>query len=245
MTTAANGQQPGGGRALAFLARLAARREARAIVVLGLLGATFAALVFLLRTPELRHVDVAITQTLQRPRSPGLDRWAVGFTNAGGIVVGSVVFAVVAAVLLAKRRPRAAGLLLIALLAGHPVNLFLKSFFGRARPAASDLIQVILPSGGTSFPSGHAQAGALFYGFVALLAWVLVRPARLRFVLVLTLVALVFLIGVSRVYVGGHWASDVLGGWTAGLFLLFVLAEAYRLVGNPELTPRTKSKAAE
>jgi undecaprenyl-diphosphatase len=71
---------------------------------------------------------------------------------------------------------------------------------------------------------------------------VLVRPARLRLVLVLTLVALVFLIGVSRVYVGGHWASDVLGGWTAGLFLLFVLAEAYRLVGNPNSRRARKEK---
>ena len=233
MTTATQGRQR-----LNLFARLAARREARALVVLGLLGATFAALVYLIRTPELRYVDVAITQTLQRPRTSWLDHLAAGLTYAGGGVAETAVFVLVAVLLLVKRRPRAAGLLVLALLAGHPANLLIKSFFGRARPAASDLVEVIVVSSGTSFPSGHAQSGALFFGFVALLAWVLIRSGKLRLGVVLILVTFIFLSGASRVYVGGHWASDVLGGWTVGLFLLFLLAEAYRLIGKGELTPR-------
>ena len=231
-------RRTGWGRAVGFLGRMAARREARAIVATGLLTATFTALVYLIRSPELRHVDVAVTQTLQRPRSPALDLAARAWTYAGSGGTYGAVFAPVFVVLVRKRRWWAIGLLAVAAVLGHPLNWWIKSFINRPRPAEGDLVEVILPAVGTSFPSGHAQSAVLFYGFLAFLAWVHLRSPRARVGTVASLTAVILLISASRVYVGAHWFSDVVGGWTVGLFALFVLAETYHLVGKGELVPR-------
>jgi hypothetical protein len=110
------------GRAARFLTRLAARREARAIVVLGLLSVIFAVVAHLVRDNEFRAVDLTVTHTLQRPRRPLLDYAATLFTNAGSGVTYAVVLVLVAVPLLRARRVWAAGLLLAAALAGHPSN---------------------------------------------------------------------------------------------------------------------------
>lgn len=69
------------------------------------------------------------------------------------------------------------------------------------------------------------------------MARVHLRRPKTRLLLALGFAVCPILIGLSRIYVGGHWFSDVIGGWTAGLFFLVLTAEAYKIVGARELAP--------
>ncbi len=223
-------------RAARFLGFLARVREARAILFLALLFVTFFALAFLIRSPYLQSIDVAITRGIQRPRTATLDTLATVFTYAGSMGTFLPFWMAACGLLLWKKRPWAAALCSAALM-GHPLNWWIKSFIERPRPEAG-IVEVILPAIGTSFPSGHAMSPVMFYGFLGLIAWVLIPRRKTRLALAGAATLLIFLIGASRIYVGAHWFSDVVAGWTAGLFFLLILAEAYKIVGTNELTPR-------
>ncbi|MCR4437243.1 MAG: bifunctional DedA family/phosphatase PAP2 family protein [Clostridiales bacterium] len=98
------------------------------------------------------------------------------------------------------------------LLASSILNELFKVIFHRERPDILRLIDIT----GFSFPSGHSMIGLCFYGFIAYILWVNMK-SRWRYPLVILSVALVISIGISRIYLGVHYASDVLGGFSAGL----------------------------
>jgi undecaprenyl-diphosphatase len=102
----------------------------------------------------------------------------------------------------------------------------LKEFFRRVRP---DLFDPLVRAIGFSFPSGHSTLSATFYGALAGLAAAACRSRRCAIRSSMLGVGAIFLIGFSRVALGVHWPTDVLGGWSLGfawLTLVFGLAEA-------------------
>lgn len=94
----------------------------------------------------------------------------------------------------------------------------LKFLFHRARPFDPLLQQVK----GFSFPSGHALMSVTFYGLIILIIWMDVRNIWLRWTLSLLLVLLIFTIGLSRIYLRVHYASDVVAGFCVGLVWLLL-----------------------
>src|SRR5438093_1407736 len=80
-----------------------------------------------------------------------------------------------------------------------------------------------------SFPSGHVTQYVLFFGFSFYLAYTLLKPGPLRTALLVFTGGMVLLVGPSRVWMGQHWASDVLGGYTLGFGLLLLVIWAYRV----------------
>jgi undecaprenyl-diphosphatase len=91
-----------------------------------------------------------------------------------------------------------------------------------------------------SYPSGHVVAFVSLYGFLFFLTYVLFKRSVWRTAALGVLGSLIVLIGPSRIYLGHHWASDVLGGYAFGTAYLLILVEAYRLttikpaVASPE-----------
>jgi undecaprenyl-diphosphatase len=105
----------------------------------------------------------------------------------------------------------------------------LKEIIRRARPFpiaenASGFIQSINQY---SYPSGHVLFFVVFFGFFAYLAW---RhfAGRARLIVIAICLALIVLIGPSRVFLGEHWASDVVGSYIIGAIWLFVMILAYQ-----------------
>jgi undecaprenyl-diphosphatase len=142
----------------------------------------------------------------------------------GGLVAAALLGLLLAWLVWRPRYPRAVwrdrfrgGLfLLAAALASFAFVEGIKPVVKRPRPPTSTLTDVY-HSTSWSFPSGHAFSSAAIYGTLALLAAArLGRPWPQRAVVAGAL-ALVFLIGVSRVYLGAHYVTDVLGGWAGGL----------------------------
>jgi membrane-associated phospholipid phosphatase len=95
---------------------------------------------------------------------------------------------------------------------------FLKLTFRRNRP----LTPLLQAAKGFSFPSGHALMSVTFYGLLILIAWQNIRQTWLKWLLSVFLVFLVIVIGISRIYLRVHYASDVLAGFSVGLVWLLL-----------------------
>ena len=163
---------------------------------------------------------------LQGLRTPELDRLVFGITASGNVAVAlPVMCGTFLALLWVRRRPDAFAVAACAvpIALGHG----LKMVVGRPRPeyAISDVAYT-----GMSFPSGHALFAVLFGGLLIFLAGQLIRPLAIRRGVQVTVAVLALAIGISRVYLGVHWPSDVIGGYCfAAISLVFVLALRERL----------------
>ncbi|MEJ5298562.1 MAG: phosphatase PAP2 family protein [Armatimonadota bacterium] len=172
-------------------------------------------------------LDLVVSRALQSAHAPWLDSFAIAvtFLGAPGTVI---IFAFAAAVrFLILRRPVPA--LALALTAfSLPFSNLLKAVVGRSRPD-EDLVRVVVPAVGESFPSGHALGSLVFYGCLCAAFWPDL-PRRRRIIAAWAAALLVVAIGWTRVYLGVHWTGDVLGGWLAGALLLSgILALSSRL----------------
>lgn len=108
----------------------------------------------------------------------------------------------------------------IVALGTYGVNSILKEVFHRARPDTEYARGILLET--YSFPSGHATSSVVIFGLAALIAWHLL-PQPYATIAVTLLIVLIILIGISRVYLGAHYASDVLVGWGIGFVGLAII----------------------
>lgn len=144
---------------------------------------------------------------------PAVEEAVRDLTALGGVLITMLATLLGALYFLLDRRPRSAAFLVGSVLGGVALTFALKSGFARPRP---DLVAHQMEALSASFPSGHAATAAVVYLTLgALVARSLPRP-RLQVLAVGTAVALTIGIGVSRVYLGVHWPTDVLAGWAVG-----------------------------
>jgi undecaprenyl-diphosphatase len=130
----------------------------------------------------------------------------------------AIPFIVVVSAWCLRRGARRAAVTFIGVAgAAEGLNVILKSFFGRARP---NLFEEIATLHSYSFPSGHSMASAAVYGMAAVVITRL--EPQLTGALAIVAPLLVFLIGFSRIFLGVHWMTDVIAGFAAGAFLVFV-----------------------
>jgi undecaprenyl-diphosphatase len=108
-----------------------------------------------------------------------------------------------------------------------PVNTALKLAVNRPRPSA-DLVHVLSPAQGNGFPSGHAFFAILILGLAAYFIFINLKNCVPRMVALAGLIALILLTGISRVYLGVHWPSDVIGGYLIGGVFLTALIWFHR-----------------
>lgn len=158
----------------------------------------------------LRHADDP-----QTPLGPSwLQEVARDITALGGVFFLTLLTLIVAAFLWLRRMYGAMLLVLVASLGGLAVSQGLKELFDRPRP---DLVPHLAQVHTSSFPSGHSMmSAAVFLTLGALLArFVQERMLKAYFLVVATL--LTFMVGLSRIYLGVHYPTDVLAGWSAGL----------------------------
>ncbi|MFS8976034.1 phosphatase PAP2 family protein [Cupriavidus necator] len=176
---------------------------------------------------EVVHIDQMVFAQLRAWRTDWLDIAMVAVTEFGGARISVAVGLAVFAWLWWRRAWTAALYWAAALLGARACVMALKLGMARVRPAS---IYTGLES--YSFPSGHATSCMVTYGFLAFLMC-LRQPWRVRIpVLALTVVA-VAAIGVSRLYLGMHWLSDVAAGYALGLAWIALLGTAYRTLHVP------------
>ena len=175
----------------------------------------------LVRGGATLRIDDQLIRSLRNPADPAdpigpawLEDTVRDLTSLGSAAVLGLVTMVVVGFLLIRRTYHAMGLVLIATLGGLALSLVLKGHFSRPRP---DMVPRLAEVYTSSFPSGHSMLAAVIYLTLgALLSRLVERPALKVYVLsVAMLLALV--VGLSRVYLGVHYPTDVLAGWSVGL----------------------------
>lgn len=172
----------------------------------------FARLARELFAQELVQFDTSVIGWVQSYRSPGMTAFMRVVTSLGSPLLLTVA-ALLSLTLLYRRGHRWEPLaLLLSLVGGWLWDEVLKRLFQRPRPLGPWLAS----ASGFSFPSGHSVVAVTFYGVMALLLIRYLRSGALRFAAVGVSLLLVGLIGISRIYLGVHYPSDVLGGYALG-----------------------------
>lgn len=194
-----------------------------ALAALFLLSCTY----LLMRLASLVHhgdtqaFDERILLSLRRPDDPAvpvgppwLREAGLDATSLGSPLVLVLIVVAVAVFMLLQRRRRVMLLTLLTTSGGMLVSLFLKHLMDRQRPTVVPHLRNV---DSPSFPSGHAMLSAVVYLTLGILL-VEIVPGRLtKLYCFVAALSLTFLVGVSRVYLGVHYPTDVLAGWMAGL----------------------------
>ncbi|MGX5829930.1 VTT domain-containing protein [Mesorhizobium sp. 43Arga] len=203
------------------------RPDARGLALLALLVIGSAWLFFgiledVVSGDPLVRADTAIYQALQELRTGPGDAVVLVLTELGDTVVVIAVTAAVLLWLVWKRAWRTAAYWLVAIGGASALNTVIKVTLHRARPTE------LFYTGWSafSFPSGHSTVNLALYGFLAFLIGREIRSTW-RLPVAFTALSFVLLIGFSRLYLGGHWFSDVLGGFAFGTAWLAILAFFY------------------
>ena len=181
--------------------------------------ALFSVLAVMARGAAYFPIDLAVTQALQSPNLPWLDLLMRLVSWPG---YGPQVLAVVAALsglLWAWGLAREGAVCALSGLAALATNHLLKLAVERPRPSP-DLVDVFKELADFSFPSGHVMFYTAFFGFLFFLSYTLLQQSRKRLLLLLLFGGLVVLVGPSRIYLGNHWVSDVLGAYLLGSLIL-------------------------
>jgi len=167
------------------------------------------------------HLDEWAIRALRQPDDPAVPigpRWLaeVGrdITALGGVAFVMLLTATVSGFLWLRRQYRALAILLTSTLGGWIVSSVLKGLFDRPRPDLVPHLSIVYTS---SFPSGHAMMSAVVFLTIGTLLGEFVTSFRLRAYFLIVAILLTLLVGISRVYMGVHYPTDVLAGWAAGL----------------------------
>lgn len=181
-------------------------------VLLGCYIFIFAELADRLKERELERFDNALIEFIQGMISDRLTFIMKVITYFGSVTWLTIAAIIVSLVLAIYQKKRYAVFILFSSGAGALFNLLLKSIFKRERP---DLLPIIVAPG-FSFPSGHAMASLIFYGALAIILVKISTPVYLDWIFGGFCALVILLIGISRIYLGVHYPSDVIAGFAAG-----------------------------
>jgi len=188
-----------------------------ALIIIGAALDAFFELAEDLPEGQLGPFDQFVRGAIQHYRSPGLYQFSLIMTDLlifPFVVIILLIFFIY--LLIVRRYVLAAGVLIIPGLSGLLI-LLLKAIYQRPRPLAE-----LIKTAGYSFPSGHAFSSVVIYGLLGYVVWAcFARRVWQRVLIIIVVTLLVLATGYARVYLGVHYPSDVVGGWIAGVAVLF------------------------
>jgi undecaprenyl-diphosphatase len=227
-------------------------RRKRALLfqtTLGAIAVAFAILTFLVTSSPSNTIDLQITRSIQLINSPlfaslmSLVSWP-GFIPQAVIISGLIIVGIFALGLQWE-----AVMTVLAALFTTGINVLAKELVQRPRPLAGT-VNVVETLNSYSFPSGHVMFYLGFLGFIAFLVFSLMKRSIKRSIFLLLIGFPIVLVGISRIYLGQHWASDVLGSYLLGSLTLAATIQCYRwgktrfFVQQPRLSSR-QNRAGE
>jgi len=186
------------------------RSELRLLAaMLCLLGALATVVAF---SSTVSRLDLLTVQGLHAASLPSLTVWVFAVTDLGGTDAILTVGVLTTAAFAALRQWRASVAVALSVAITQALVAVLKHAAERPRPPAKD---ALMDAGGFSFPSGHAAASMALYALLAYMAARHLRGAA-RVTVLVTGGTLVAFIGLSRIYLGAHYPTDVMAGWLVG-----------------------------
>ncbi|MDP4104533.1 MAG: phosphatase PAP2 family protein [Bacillota bacterium] len=197
----------------------------------------FGLIALLVSDKKIAQFDSTIIAFIQGLESPGLTSIMKFFTFIGSGTQVVIIALLVIFFLFKVLHHRRELILFIWVVLGTTIlNEILKTIFHRARPT----IHRIVDANGFSFPSGHSMAAFSLYGVIAFLLWRHLSTSLGRGMIIIFSIFMIIMIGVSRIYLGVHYPSDVLGGFLASGCMLAVSIWFYQSY----MEKRSKSKSS-
>jgi membrane-associated phospholipid phosphatase len=203
------------------------------LMVLGALAAVVAGFLFVMLAEQVErstswvsHADRAVHTWFGNERRPGLTTLFNTATDIGGTIGLGAIVALVAGTLFARKERASAAFVLATGAAGALLNLGLKAIYARMRP---DAVSALVSATWYSFPSGHAMDSFIIFGTLVYIALRQPWPWIWKSACIALGATMVLVISVSRVYLGVHWASDIVGGWSAATAWLFFAMLAFEM----------------
>ena len=197
-----------------------------AVVLLAALGIMLSLTVFAKTAAEMREGDLqdfddGVLRMVRSPDDPSVPigpTWliqaAIDVTALGGTTVLALFLTIVVGYLALESRYDAVVVVVIATAGGGLLGEALKWWFARARP---QIVPHLVNVGSASFPSGHSMLALVTYLTLGALLARFVQRRRTRTYCITVSLLLSLLVGLSRVYLGVHYPTDVLAGWSVGL----------------------------
>lgn len=169
---------------------------------------------------EPHQLDREILLALRDPQNPDdpigplwVEEAMVDFTTLANTALLGLITAAIVGYFVLRRNYSSALWIVLTILGATLLTTFFKEIFGRVRP---DIVPSLDRVTSPSFPSGHSSAAAATYLTLGALVARYLDRRRLQVYVLLLAMLIVLLVGFSRVYLGVHWPSDVLGGWVLG-----------------------------
>jgi len=196
-------------------------------LALVLVAGAFGVLTFLVKTMPSFAIDLQITRGIQSINIPLFYGLMVALSWPGFGPQSVIITVLIILMINGFGLHWEAIMALIAAVFSTAINVLVKDLIQRPRPTAA-LVHVLDTLNSYSFPSGHVMFYLGFFGFIWFLAFSLLKPSLKRGLLLVFFGGLVLLIGISRIYVGEHWTSDVLGAYLLGSLTLVAIIQFYR-----------------
>jgi undecaprenyl-diphosphatase len=203
------------------------RRAYGAESVFAIASGLYAVLAILAHRYAYFEWDIELSRSVQSVRLPALKSTMLAVSALGSGWIAVAIVAVAGLALFLKGLRLEALVLTAGTASGSLIDRGLKALTARPRPS-NPLVQVMVQTYLESFPSGHVQFFVEYFGFLFFLSYILIRSAPARSVSLMLLGSLIAVIGLSRVYLGAHWPSDVAGAYLFGGIWLMVMIEVYR-----------------
>lgn len=202
------------------------RRQQIIFWVLLLITVGFVALTVLVHLFPQSGFDLHFSREVQEHQTPFLDR-IMYLISTPGYEPEAPIMVIGAALILFLFKYKKAAIYTVLTMLGGLVSTIIKAIVNRPRPSDT-LVRIVYKTTQQSFPSGHMLFYVVFFGFMVLLMFQLERVNNIIRVIVGGVsLLMIFLIPISRIYLGAHWFTDVLGGFLLGLLCLFVLSWFY------------------
>ncbi|HEX6461654.1 MAG TPA: phosphatase PAP2 family protein [Candidatus Saccharimonadales bacterium] len=189
----------------------------------------FAKLATIVREQERLWLDIGVLMLVKSLASSALTNFFIFVTTIGDALLIAPLTATAGLYLAYIKHRRQATLVFFGIGGAAVINLFLKSIFQRPRP---DLWQHLVEETGYSFPSGHAMTSSAVAFVLVLLCW----HTRWRWWVVAGATVYMISVGVSRLYLGVHYPSDIVGGWCISIAWVWVVKQVIDTFGSPAKT---------
>lgn len=202
------------------------RRQHILLLVLTLIIAGFIALSILVVLYPSMPIDLKISHEIQEHQNPFFDKAMYLISTPGYMPESFIIVPVTSLVFFLFKYKKAA---LFVLLTGATglISTVVKALVNRPRPS-KDLVRIVFETTQQSFPSGHMMFYVVFFGFLLILMYQLENvPKVVRYIVSAISLFFIFTIPLSRIYLGAHWFTDVLGGFLLGLLSLYLLSWLY------------------
>ena len=201
------------------------RRKILTYILLSIL-AGFILLTILISFVPIPVIDREFSEEIQEHQNPLLDVLMKLVSYPGYSPYSLILVAGTTLVFYLTRHKKEALFMFLTSVSGL-ISTIVKVLVNRPRPSEK-LVRIVLKTQQQSFPSGHVLFYVVFFGFLTLLMYMLKHINKtVRLVIVIINMLLIFTIPISRIYLGAHWFTDVLGGFLLGFLYLAALSYFY------------------